>query len=207
MRELFIHSTSHKCCCVVHNLGLGALKRKRPHLVAKGIKPVRTPEKNIRTLWRAQVTQEEVPGDVTLEVAGNGFLYRMVRLLAAGLVEVGQGRLSPQQLQQVLAGGDRSKLTEAAPAHGLYLKQVGHGVEGRVQAVVAWQRLLALQGMCHRCGPTTAHVLAKLTSCGVTWVCKQCNAPQPPTHSCIPTLPALLYTPCRCRYCTSCRRV
>jgi hypothetical protein len=64
----------------------------------------------------------------------------MVRLLAAGLVEVGQGRLTPQQLQQVLAGGDRSKLPEAAPACGLYLKQVRHGVQGCAQAVVHYSR-------------------------------------------------------------------
>jgi hypothetical protein len=39
---------------------------------------VRTPEKNTRTLWRADVTQGD-GGDsqvVTIDLAGAGFLYR-----------------------------------------------------------------------------------------------------------------------------------
>lgn len=49
----------------------------------------------------------------------------MVRLIAAALVEVGHGRMTPAQFGKVVAAGDRSALTvEAAPAHGLYLRQV-----------------------------------------------------------------------------------
>lgn len=51
---------------------------------------------------------------------------RMVRLIAAALVEVGHGRMTPAQLKRVLDAGNRAALTiEAAPAHGLYLQQVG----------------------------------------------------------------------------------
>jgi hypothetical protein len=59
--------------------GLGALKRKRPklaELAKQGIKPVRTPEKNTRTLWHVAVVEEERLGDVRIELEGNGFLYR-----------------------------------------------------------------------------------------------------------------------------------
>jgi hypothetical protein len=48
----------------------------------------------------------------------------MVRLLAAGLVEVGHGRVTPLQLQGILRKGQRDALPEAAPPHGLYLMQV-----------------------------------------------------------------------------------
>ena len=58
------------------------MKRKRPKLAALGIKPVRTPEKNTRYLWRADVTADS-SGDssgaadsVQIHLAGNGFLYR-----------------------------------------------------------------------------------------------------------------------------------
>lgn len=52
-------------------------------------------------------------------------LCRMVRLIAAGLVEVGHGRITPAQFKKALAAGDRSALpVEAAPPHGLYLEQV-----------------------------------------------------------------------------------
>lgn len=50
---------------------------------------------------------------------------RMVRLIAAGLVEVGQGRLSAAQFKKLLDVGDRALLkVEAAPPHGLCLEEV-----------------------------------------------------------------------------------
>lgn len=49
-------------------------------------------------------------------------------MIAAGLVEVGQGRMTPAQFKNILEKGDRSALpVEAAPAHGLYLTQVRGG--------------------------------------------------------------------------------
>jgi hypothetical protein len=42
--------------------------------------------------------------EVTLTLTGDGFLYRMVRVVAAALVEVGQGRLSPEDLEVSGAG-------------------------------------------------------------------------------------------------------
>jgi tRNA U38,U39,U40 pseudouridine synthase TruA len=50
----------------------------------------------------------------------------MVRLIAAGLVEVGHGRISPAQFRKLVVAGDRQGLpVEAAPPHGLYLEKVG----------------------------------------------------------------------------------
>lgn len=48
-----------------------------------------------------------------------------VRMIAAALVEVGHGRISPARLAQLLEAGDRAGLgVEAAPASGLVLQQV-----------------------------------------------------------------------------------
>jgi tRNA U38,U39,U40 pseudouridine synthase TruA len=53
------------------------------------------------------------------------FCCRMVRLIAAGLVEVGQGRLSAVQFKKLLDAGDRALLkVEAAPPYGLCLEKV-----------------------------------------------------------------------------------
>ena len=64
------------------------MKRKKPKLVALGIKPVRTAEKNIRHLWRADVeacSSSSGGGggaeQVHIHLAGNGFLYRCVASL------------------------------------------------------------------------------------------------------------------------------
>jgi tRNA pseudouridine38-40 synthase len=65
---------------------------------------------------------------VTIVIAGESFLYRQVRNMVACLVEVGQGRLAPSDVQEVLVAKSRSEGPKVmAPAHGLFLVDVQHG--------------------------------------------------------------------------------
>ncbi|NWS08094.1 PUSL1 protein, partial [Motacilla alba] len=59
-------------------------------------------------------------------VKSKSFLYRQVRRMVGALVAVGQGRLSPQQVQQLLELKDPRALPPhaMAPASGLFLKSV-----------------------------------------------------------------------------------
>jgi tRNA pseudouridine38-40 synthase len=59
-----------------------------------------------------------------IEVAGNGFLWNMVRILAGTLVEVGRGRLTPADIRGALATGDRRKAGPTLPPTGLCLEWV-----------------------------------------------------------------------------------
>ncbi len=59
-----------------------------------------------------------------LQVAGNGFLYKMVRNLVGTLVEVGLGRTKPEEVKAILAAKDRKKAGKTAPAQGLCLVSV-----------------------------------------------------------------------------------
>lgn len=61
---------------------------------------------------------------VAVEVEADGFLYNMVRNITGTLVQVGQGRESPEWVADVLAARDRTKAGMAAPAQGLYLVSV-----------------------------------------------------------------------------------
>jgi tRNA pseudouridine38-40 synthase len=60
---------------------------------------------------------------VTLRFHGNGFLYKMVRLMTGALVKTGQGRAPADSIATYLAG-DAGKCSYAAPAEGLYLTRV-----------------------------------------------------------------------------------
>lgn len=108
--------------------GLGNLKRKKPYLVAKGIRPKRNSEKNTRTLGELEVIEEQNPvsggQEVTVTLTGEGFLYHMVRVIVGALVEVGHGRISPAKFAKAVAEANRDAFPEAAPAHGLYLERV-----------------------------------------------------------------------------------
>ena len=76
----------------------------------------------VRTLWAVSIRRE---GDeVDLRFTGDGFLNRMVRILAGTLVEVGLGLRSPESMTEILAARDRSAAAGALSPHGLTLEAV-----------------------------------------------------------------------------------
>lgn len=73
----------------------------------------------VRTVTKMQVF-EEGP-EVIIRVTGNGFLYNMVRIMAGTLLEVGQGKRSPEEILDMIAAKNREAAGPTAPAHGLIL--------------------------------------------------------------------------------------
>jgi tRNA pseudouridine38-40 synthase len=63
---------------------------------------------------------------VSIDVEANGFLYNMVRAIAGTLAEVGRGVRSPDSIDALLGGGDRSQAGPTAPAQGLFLVRVDY---------------------------------------------------------------------------------
>ena len=76
-------------------------------------------ESTVRTIYQAEVLEEGA--DLVIRVCGNGFLYNMVRIIVGTLLEVGQGKRKPEDMQQILAATDRACAGPTAPAHGLLL--------------------------------------------------------------------------------------
>jgi len=87
----------------------------------------------VRTLRRIAITGR-TGSLITLTFEGDGFLYRMVRLLTGSLVRCAQGKASRDWITRLLAppapGATREKTSFAAPADGLYLARVLYGVPG-----------------------------------------------------------------------------
>jgi tRNA pseudouridine38-40 synthase len=71
-----------------------------------------------RILWRPRTSM------LVYEVSGNGFLHHMVRNIVGTLVEVGRGKLAPQDVARILAARDRTLAGPTAPAQGLCLLKV-----------------------------------------------------------------------------------
>ena len=64
-------------------------------------------------------------GDViAITVTADGFLYNMVRIIAGTLMSAGMGKLSTEQVRQIVESCDRSIGAPTAPPQGLYLKEV-----------------------------------------------------------------------------------
>lgn len=67
---------------------------------------------------------EKVGSLIEIRVAADGFLYNMVRIIVGTLIEVAFGRISPDDIPEIIASKDRSRTGMTAPAEGLYLNKV-----------------------------------------------------------------------------------
>jgi tRNA pseudouridine38-40 synthase len=82
---------------------------------------------SIRTIHELSVARgEELSERVTVEVAGDGFLYNMVRTIVGTLVDVGVGARDVNWPAAVLAACDRREAGQTAPPHGLFLVNVSY---------------------------------------------------------------------------------
>ncbi len=80
---------------------------------------------SVRTIYQVEVYQEK--DRIYIELTGNGFLYNMVRIIAGTLVEVGRGKLQPEQIPEIIASKDRTRAGKTLPPQGLYLVKVEYG--------------------------------------------------------------------------------
>ena len=75
-----------------------------------------------RTIFRANVERK---GDfVEFRVAGDGFLYNMVRIMTGTLLEISRGSIPVEGIPEILESRDRRRAGPTAPAWGLYLNRV-----------------------------------------------------------------------------------
>lgn len=79
---------------------------------------------SVRVIYRANVRRD---GDrIFIELTGNGFLYNMVRIIAGTLVDVGLGKIKPDEIPEILESKDRNRAGKTLPPHGLYLVEVNY---------------------------------------------------------------------------------
>lgn len=80
----------------------------------------------LRTIYSASMQRE---GEMLrIRVHGNGFMYRMVRLLVGTAHQVARGRMTCEALAAMLSAPLGPKTRHCAPAAGLYLRRVFYGV-------------------------------------------------------------------------------
>jgi tRNA pseudouridine38-40 synthase len=77
------------------------------------------PVKELRELQVEHTPSQ--PGSLRIEAKANSFLQHMVRILVGTLVDVGLGKLSPDEVGAILKSRDRTLGGQTAPPHGLYM--------------------------------------------------------------------------------------
>jgi len=73
---------------------------------------------------RVSLTEEE--SCIVFEITANRFLHNMVRIIMGTLVEVGQGKITPEDVKRILLARDRRHAGVTAPAQGLFLVSVNY---------------------------------------------------------------------------------
>ena len=72
----------------------------------------------------AEIRIEKEQDMLRLYFRGNGFLFHMVRILTGTLLEVGEGRRAPEEMDALLTCGNREQAGMLVPALGLTLLEV-----------------------------------------------------------------------------------
>lgn len=76
----------------------------------------------VRNISSIEITKS---GDIiTFIYTGDGFLYKMIRILTAFLLEIGNKRLDLDITNRIFEKPSRKYTSKVAPANGLYLKEV-----------------------------------------------------------------------------------
>lgn len=77
----------------------------------------------VRTVFSLDILREGE--ELRFLIKGNGFLHNMVRILVGTLIEVGEGKRTPESLQ-TLFGAERASAGPCMPPEGLCLMEVGY---------------------------------------------------------------------------------
>ncbi|MEM7589194.1 MAG: tRNA pseudouridine(38-40) synthase TruA [Myxococcota bacterium] len=112
---------------VLHTLDVTSMQQAAQHLVGDhDFSSFRaascTASHARRFVWKIQM-QRKLRG-VWIDVRGNAFCHHMVRILVGTLLQVGRGKLSVDDVQNILQARCRQRAGPTAPACGLTLQQV-----------------------------------------------------------------------------------
>ena len=89
----------------------------------KGFKASGTSSKNsVRKIFKTNIEVHDER--IYIELTGSGFLYNMVRIISGTLVDVGLGKISADDIPEIILSGDRQMAGKTLPPQGLYLLKV-----------------------------------------------------------------------------------
>lgn len=79
---------------------------------------------SVRKIYKAEVFKKD--DRIYIELTGNGFLYNMVRIISGTLLDVGIGKIIPEEIPNIINSKERIKAGKTLPAKGLCLVEVNY---------------------------------------------------------------------------------
>lgn len=77
-----------------------------------------------RVVFSSELIRESGADEIVYLVRGRSFLRYMVRKIVGTLLEVGKGRMAPEQIREIFDARDRSRSGPTVPPDGLYLVSI-----------------------------------------------------------------------------------
>ncbi len=79
---------------------------------------------SVRTIYKAEVLKND--DRIYIELTGSGFLYNMVRIISGTLLDVGIGKIKPEEISDIIDSKERIRAGKTLPARGLCLVEVNY---------------------------------------------------------------------------------
>ena len=76
----------------------------------------------VRTIYELYLKKDGEK--IQIFITGNGFLYNMVRIIVGTLLKVGNGKIKPDEIEDIIKEGNRKRAGMCVPAKGLILEKV-----------------------------------------------------------------------------------
>jgi tRNA pseudouridine38-40 synthase len=77
---------------------------------------------SVRTITRLDIIKN---GDlIEIYISADGFLYNMARIIVGALIRVGEGKIKPNEIEDIIESKQRARAGKSAPACGLCLEEV-----------------------------------------------------------------------------------
>lgn len=81
-------------------------------------------ENQVRTIYKINIKKEN--DILSIKFIGSGFLKYMIRIMMGVLIKVGEEKIKPVKVKEILELKDRTKAYFTAPPEGLYLDKVNY---------------------------------------------------------------------------------
>lgn len=81
-------------------------------------------EDKVRTIYEANLSVNEAGDELTFTFRGDGFLYKMIRIMVGTFLKIGNHRLAEDSIPAIIDAKDRNAAGPTAHPEGLYLVAV-----------------------------------------------------------------------------------
>jgi tRNA pseudouridine38-40 synthase len=114
---------------VVNKLDISLMREAAKHLIGihdfSSFRASECQSKNpVKTLDYINITLNDE--QIIFDISGPSFLHHQCRNIVGTLKEVGEGKISPNDIPEILKSKKRSEAGVTAPAHGLYFVKVDY---------------------------------------------------------------------------------